>query len=42
MTGLEIYLLVAPLFLAAMGWAAYWLVVRLDSRRDDREHHPAE
>jgi hypothetical protein len=42
MTGLEIYLLVAPLFLAAMGWAAYWLVLRLDRKRGGRERHPAE
>jgi len=30
MTGLQIYVLVAPLILAALGWAGYWWVVRHD------------
>jgi len=30
MTGLEIYLLIAPLGLAALGWLVYWWVVRSD------------
>jgi len=33
MTSLEIYLIVAPLILAALGWLAYWWIVR-----NDREH----
>jgi hypothetical protein len=37
MTGLEVYLLVAPLFLAALAWVAYWWIVR-----SDREHHRAD
>jgi hypothetical protein len=37
MTGLEIYILVVPVFLAGVGWAAYWWVVRYD-----RKHHRAD
>jgi hypothetical protein len=37
MTGLQIYILLAPLFLAAVGWLAYWWVVRID-----RKHHRAK
>jgi hypothetical protein len=33
MTGLEIYLFAAPFFLAALGWVAYWVVVRLDRKQ---------
>ena len=33
MTGLEIYLLLAPLVLAALGWLAYWWVVRIDHKQ---------
>jgi cbb3-type cytochrome oxidase maturation protein len=37
MTGLQIYILVVPVFLAGVGWAAYWWVVRYD-----RKHHHAD
>jgi cbb3-type cytochrome oxidase maturation protein len=30
MTSLEIYLIVAPLVLAGLGWAVYWWIVRND------------
>jgi len=33
MSGLEIYVLAAPLVLAALGWLVYWWLVR-----SDREH----
>jgi len=33
MTSLEIYLLVAPLILAALGWAAYGVVVIIDRKQ---------
>jgi hypothetical protein len=33
MTGLEFYVVAAPLLLAGLGWLVYWWVVR-----GDREH----
>jgi hypothetical protein len=36
MTGLQIYLLVAPLVLLAVGWAAAYWWVKMSDREHDR------
>jgi hypothetical protein len=36
MTGLQIYLLVAPLILAAFGWAAVYVWIKISDRQDRR------